>query len=408
MLSHTSLTSELSVFIDDGSLAGVGARVWRYGQATQTACVGWRDMEAALPVETDTLFRIASLSKPITSAAALLLWEEGKFSLSDPISRWAPEFSTMRVLRPGSGRLDETDPAEVQITFEDLLTHRSGLTYGALHPGPIANAFAAALGGDIDSHMAPDEWIRALASLPLIDHPGRGFHYGHSTDLLGLLIARIEGSPLGEVLERRIFRPLGMMDTGFTVPYAKIARRAKLYGFDESDRLIARLTTAGGATLAERPENMSFVSGGQGLWSTLDDYCLFARMFLGAKSGHSIDLLRPNTLALMTANRLTSSQRSAAKLLGFPLFATGHGFGLGVAVVLDPNTAPAIRCRGGLGTVGWPGAFGGWWQADPTDDSVMVFLAHNIVELEQLSRGVGLGAYAAIERFHSLLSASKH
>jgi len=328
--------------------------------------------------------------------------------LSDPIARWAPEFSTMRVLRSATGSLSETDPAERQITFEDLLTHRSGLTHGPFHSGPIAKAYDDALGGAIDSHVAPDEWIRALGSLPLIEHPGRAFHYGHSTDLLGLLIARIEDAPLGDVLEHRIFGRLGMKDTGFTVPHTKVARRAKLYGFDESGRLIARLTTPGGATLPERPQNMTFVSGGQGLWSTLDDYCCFARVFLGANSANAIPLLQPETLALMTSNQLTPSQRSAAKLLGSAIFATGHGFGMGVAVVLDPKTAPVYRCRGGLGTVGWPGAYGSWWQADPTDNSVMIFLSHNIFELEQLSRGVGLGAYAAISQLHTLASVSKN
>jgi CubicO group peptidase (beta-lactamase class C family) len=307
----------------------------------------------------------------------------------------------MRVLRSVTGSLNETDAAEKPITFEDLLTHRSGLTHGAFHSGPIAKAYDA-LGGAIDSHLLPDEWIRALGSLPLIDQPGRAFHYGHSTDLLGLLMARIEDAPLGDVLKKRIFGPLGMQDSGFTVPQAKLARRAKLYGFDESDRLVARLTTPGGATLAERPQDMTFVSGGQGLWSTLDDYCCFARMFLGAGSVNAVTLLRPETLALMSSNRLTPSQRSAAKLLGAPIFATGHGFGMGVAVVLDPKMAPAYRCRGGVGTVGWPGAYGGWWQADPTDDSVMILLAHNMIELEQLTRGVGLGVYHAIEKFHAL------
>ena len=405
MIASDSFNAALQTFVDEGSLAGLAARIWRNGKEVQTTCVGWRDREAALPVETDTLFRIASLSKPITSAAALLLWEEGKFALTDPIARWAPEFSKMRVLRSVTGSLDETDPAEKQITFEDLLTHRSGLTHGAFHSGPIAKAYEM-LGGAIDSHLLPDEWIRALGSLPLIDQPGRAFHYGHSTDLLGLLIARIEDAPLGDVLEKRIFGPLGMRDTGFAVPYSKLARRAKLYGFDESDRLVARLTTPGGATLAERPQDMTFVSGGQGLWSTLDDYCCFARMFLGARSANAVTLLRPESLALMTSNRLTPSQRSAAKLLGAPIFATGHGFGMGVAVVLDPKTAPAYRCRGGVGTVGWPGAYGGWWQADPTDNSVMILLAHNMMELEQLSRGVGLGVYAAIEKFHALASAN--
>jgi CubicO group peptidase (beta-lactamase class C family) len=150
----------------------------------------------------------------------------------------------MRVLRSLDGPLDQTDPAERPITFEDLLTHRSGLTYGAFHAGPLASAYEEALGGEIDSHVAPDDWIARLAALPLIDQPGAAFHYGHSTDLLGLLIKRIDDAPLGDVLERRIFGPLGMKDTSFTVPPEKRGRRAGMYGFDEAGRLVKRLTAA--------------------------------------------------------------------------------------------------------------------------------------------------------------------
>lgn len=312
----------------------------------------------------------------------------------------------MRVLRSLTGPLNETVVAERPITFEDLLTHPSGLTYGAFHSAPIARAYQA-LGADIDSRLLPDEWIGALGSLPLIEQPGHAFHFGNSTDLLGLLIARIGDTSLGEVLQKLIFGLLGMHDTDFAVPHAKLARRAKLYGFDASDRMVARLTTAGDATLIERPEDMTYVSGGQGLWSTLNDYCSFARIFVGAGSANAVTLLRPETLSLMTSNRLTPSQRSGAKLLGSPIFATGRGFGMGVAVVLDPKTAPAYRCQGGVGTVGWPGAYGVWRQADPTDNSVMILLAHNMMELAQLSGGVGLGVYAAIEKFHALASAFK-
>src|SRR5262249_28009760 len=155
--------------------------------------------------------------KPVTSALALMLFEEGRFALSDPVTRWAPELSKMQVLRTPDGPLDETEPAERPITFEDLLTHRSGLTYGEFHRGPIAAAYTQALGGDIDSDVQPPEWIARLAALPLIDQPGRQFHYGKSTDLLGLLIERMEDAPLADVLKRRIFDPLGMKDTGFTV-----------------------------------------------------------------------------------------------------------------------------------------------------------------------------------------------
>ena len=400
------IATAIGTIVDAGALAGAGTLVWREGRVVQTAGVGWRDVEARLPIERDTLFRIASMTKPITSTAALMLFEEGRFAMNDPIARWAPEFSEMRVLRSPTGPLDQTDPAERPITFEHLLTHRAGFTYGPFHTGPIAEAYAEALGGDIDSEVGPDDWIARLASLPLIDQPGAALHYGHSTDLLGLLVARIEDAPLGHVLERRIFRPLQMKDTSFTVPRQKAGRRAGLYGFDEAGRLTARLTCPGGSTLPERPEDMAYVSGGQGLWSTLDDYLAFARMFVGKGAVDGVRLLRPETLALMTTNQLTESQRAASEVGGMPLFAAGHGFGMGVAVVLEPEKALPALCGGGVGSVGWPGGFGGWWQADPNDNSVLVFLTHNIIELDQFAKGIGFGVYGAITRFQALASNS--
>jgi CubicO group peptidase (beta-lactamase class C family) len=393
----------IAAYVDTGELAGAVALVWLGRDLTQCSCVGWRDIEAGLPVERDTIFRIASMSKPITSVAALMLYDEGRFALEDPISDCAPEFARMRVLSSPDARLDDTVPADRPITFAELLTHRSGLTYGGVHSGPIAAAYEAALGGDIDSDVTPDDWIAGLAALPLIDQPGAAFHYSHSTDLLGLLIARMDGAPLGEVLERRIFSRLGMKDTGFTVPPDKRGRRAAMYGFDDAGRLARRSSGAGGAFLSERPDTMAFQSGGQGLWSTVDDYLAFARMFVGDGAVDGVRLIKLETLKRMTANWLSDQQRAEAQMLGMPVFA-GHGFGLGVAVVLDPEKASVMRGRGGVGTVSWPGAYGGWWQADPTDGSVMVFLAHNMFELEQLSRGVGLGVYGAITDFHALAS----
>ncbi len=399
------IAAALGAVVQAGELAGVASLVWRDGKVAQASAVGWRDLEAGAPLARDSLFRIASMTKPVTSLAAMMLLEEGAFALDDPIARWAPEFSQMRVLRSPAGPVDETVPADRAITFDDLLTHRSGLTYGPFHAGPIAAAYAAALGRDLDSHLAPDAWIAALAGLPLIDQPGAGFHYGQSTDLMGLLIARMEGAPLGEVLQRRIFEPLGMTDTSFVVPPAKRDRRAGLYGFDADGRLKALTTVPGGAALAERPDDMEFVSGGAGLWSTLDDYLAFARLFVEDGCVDGVRRLSPATLALMTANRLTETQRREARMLGMPVFGTGHGFGLGVAVVLDPQTASSLRGKGGVGTVAWPGAYGGWWQADPTDGSVMILLMHNMVELEQIARGFGLGGYGAIAEFHAQASA---
>jgi CubicO group peptidase (beta-lactamase class C family) len=359
-------------------------------------------MEARLPLERDSLFRIASLSKPITTVAALSLLDEGRFALDDSIAAWAPEFARIRVLRSLDGPLDDTVPAARPITFDDLLTHRAGLTYGSFHPGPLGEAYANALGGDIDTHVTPDDWIARLAALPLVDQPGAGFHYGVATDLLGLLIARIDGAPLGDVLRRRIFEPLGMTDTTFVVPRDKRHRCVEPYGFDDAERL-ARLTAAPGhAFLMERPDDMTFTGGGAGLWSTLDDYLAFARLFIGGGAVDGVRVLEPETLALMTSNRLTPEQRATASMLGRRTFASGHGFGMGVAVVVEPESAAPTPCGGSKGAVGWPGAYGGWWRADPHDDSVLIFLAHSMVTLEQLSRGIGLDVFGAMLQFQRL------
>lgn len=402
--SEDPIATALRDLVDAGELAGAVTLVWRDGEVIQQASVGYKDMATGQPMARDTLFRIASMTKPITSTAALMLVEEGRFALDEPIARWAPEFAKMRVLRSPTGPLHQTAPAERPITFEDLLTHRAGLTYGDFQQGPLAQAYQEALGGDIDSAVAPADWIAHLAALPLIDQPGAAFHYSHATDLLGLLIARIENAPLGDVLDRRIFKPLGMKDTGFTVPKAKQERRAGLYGFDATGRLTALQTVPGGHAMAERPEGMTYVSGGQGLWSTLDDYLAFARMFVGKGTVDGVRLLRPETLTLMTANHLTKQQRAKSAMAGRPIFATGHGFGLGVAVVMEPDKADPTRCGGGIGAVGWPGAYGGWWQADPNDGSVLIFLAHSMVDLEQLANGIGLGVWLAITQFQALAS----
>src|SRR4051794_7061977 len=326
MNRRSEIEAALQRVVDSGELAGAATLVWRDGEA-RTVCVGWRDIEANLPVERDTIFRIASMSKPITSVAALMMVEEGRIALTDSVARYAPEFSNMRALRSPNGPLDETDPVERPITFEDLLSHRAGLTYGDFHRGPIAQAYRDALGGDIDSDVAPDEWIARLAQLPLIGQPGSAMYYGCSTDLLGFLIARIEGAPLGLVLKRRIFDPLGMKDTSFLVPREQRHRRSAAYGFDDEGRLTRRHTLSG-AAVAERPDDMTYESGGAGLWSTIDDYLRFARLFVGAGTVDGVRLLSPETLAMMVTNRLTDSQRANAGWLGYRPFAKGRGFGL--------------------------------------------------------------------------------
>jgi CubicO group peptidase (beta-lactamase class C family) len=401
--SEKSIENIILRCVEEGELAGAATLVWRRGQVVQSAAVGRRNLDLGLPVQRDTIFRIASMSKPVTTVAALMLHDEGRFDLDEPIATCAPELERMRVLRDPEGPLDQTDEAR-PITFRDLLTHRSGLTYGDFHRGPIGRAYAETLGTQIDNQLTPDEWIARLSTLPLIDQPGTGFHYSVSTDLLGFLIARLERAPLSAVLNRRVFAPLDMRDTGFIVPREKRDRRASLCGFDDEGRLTTLTAAPGGHALNERPEAMTFESGGQGLWSTLDDYLAFARTLIGdGPSG--VTLLRAETLAMMTSNQLTQEQRATTRMFGRPIFAAGHGYGMGVAVVMEPQKADPLRCRGGVGTIGWPGAYGGWWQADPSDRSVLIFLAHNMLELHQMAHGIGLGVWSAIASFHELATA---
>jgi CubicO group peptidase (beta-lactamase class C family) len=387
--------------VEAGEFAGAAALVWRNGAIRHIATVGRRDLVAGLPVERDTIFRIASLTKPITTVCALTFLDEGRFDLDEPITTCAPELARLHVLRDPDGPLDQTDEATRPITFRDLLTHRSGVTVGEFHRGPIRGAYAETLDATIDNTLTPDAWISRLATLPLIDQPGTGFHYGLSTDLLGFLIARLAGAPLSSMLDRRVLAPLGMRDTGFAVPPQKRDRCARLCGFDNEGRLTTLTETPGRQALEHRPEGMTFESGGQGLWSTLDDYLAFARMLIG---DHPVgaDILRPETRALMRSNQLTPGQRAAARMFGRPLFAAGHGYGMGVAVVMEPEQADVLRCRGGVGTIGWPGAYGSWWQVDPNDGSVLIFLAHNMAELHQMARGIGLGVWNAIATFHQV------
>lgn len=395
MGKQQQLQQALQKSVDRKDVAGAVALVHR-GGATECVAAGWRDIEEDLPMQCDAIFRIASMTKPITSVAALMLVDEGRMRLDDPITHVIPEFARMRVLRSQDGPLEDTVEADRPITIEDLLTHRAGLTYSGFHRGPIGEAYRAALGGDvIDSELSPDEWVGALARLPLIAQPGSLMTYGTATDLLGFLIARVEGDSLGAVLKRRIFDPLGMADTAFFVPPDKRARRASAYGFDNEGQLMKRLTW-GGVVVEERPRDMAYESGSGGLWSTAEDYLKFARLFLGDGEVDGVRLLRRETLARMMTNQLTESQRANSGWWGQKPFAVGRGFGLGVAVVLEPSEADMAR-RGSEGTVSWPGAYGGWWLADPKGKSIFIFLAHNMVDPAQFAKGIGLGVWTAIE-----------
>src|SRR5580704_9485996 len=195
-----------------GDIPGAVSLVWRRGELLQLEAVGLRDMEAKLPVERDTIFRIASMSKPVVSAVAMTLMEQGAMRLDDPISKWAPEFARMRVLRRPDSPLEDTDPAPRAITIEDLMTHRSGLSYAFTAKGPLSRALEARFGLKLEGWRSSEDWMSALASLPLSYAPGERFNYGHSTDVLGFIIGRAMGSSMREAMRQLLFAPLGMVD----------------------------------------------------------------------------------------------------------------------------------------------------------------------------------------------------
>jgi len=349
-----------------GDIPGAVSLVWRRGELLQLEAVGLRDMEAKLPVERDTIFRIASMSKPVVSAVAMILMEQGAMRLDDPISKWAPEFARMRVLRRPDSPLEDTDPAPRAITIEDLMTHRSGLSYAFTAKGPLSRALEARFGLKLEGWRSSEDWMSALASLPLSYAPGERFNYGHSTDVLGFIIGRAAGSSMREAMRQLLFAPLGMADTDFWVPPQKRSRAAVLYR-SAAPGIFTPLPLAG--FLDESPPVIT--AGGQGLVSTADDYLTFARMLLGGGQVNGKRVLSEESVRLMTTNRLTPDQRRDFQF-GIPFF-MAQGFGLGVSVVMDPEKN-AWMGTGGAGAFGWPGLFGGWWQVDPKRQTVMLWL----------------------------------
>ena len=217
--------------IDAGLLAGAVTVVWQAGEVLQVNELGYRDVEARLPMQRDTMFRIASMTKPVTVAAAMTLVDEGRLALTDPVAKWLPELSELRVMTDIRGSLDDTVAAERPITIDDLMTHRSGFAYAFSVPGPLARAY-----GKLSHRQDQDGWLADLAKLPLAHQPGARLTYGVSTDVLGIALSRIEDKPLSEVLSERIFDPLGMPDTGFSVGPTGRQRAATMYQLDEATR----------------------------------------------------------------------------------------------------------------------------------------------------------------------------
>ena len=331
------------------------------GDDVHVDAIGGKAFGSREPMRRDTLFRIASLTKPILATATMMLVEAGKLALDEPVDRWLPELSNRQVLRRVDGPLDDTVPARRPITVDDLLTLRMG--FGLLveptfdPPFPIvdaANALQLVLSQpDPRTPHAPDEWIRRFGTLPLMYQPGERWQYNVGSLVLGVLVARVAGQPLGEFFRTRIFEPLGMHETGFWLP-AEVTRRLPSYYMTSPETGQMELRDVSTPDEWSRPP--AFPSGAGGLVSTVDDFLAFARMLLNrGVSANGTRLVSEQSVELMTTNHLTPDQiAGAGPILG------GRGWGFGVGVVTEPDEEWPVP-----GRYGWAGGYGTTWFNDP-------------------------------------------
>jgi CubicO group peptidase (beta-lactamase class C family) len=359
-------------FVARGEVPGLVTLVSRHGETHVDAMGTLAAGGSGGPVRRDTIFRIASLSKPVAAVAAMILIEECRLRLDDPLDRLLPELAGRRVLRSIGGALDDTVPAHRPLTLRDLLTFRMGFGVVMEPPGthPIQRAISELGLPDGPPQPAtmpePDEWMRRLGTLPLIHQPGERWMYHTASDVLGVLVARAAGQPLGEFLRERIFEPLGMRDTAFSVPASKLDRFATGYRPrpDGASGLEVFDPAAGGQW--SRPP--AFPAAGGGLVSTAPDFLAFARMLLdlGAISGGTNDgerLLSRAAVETLTTDQLTAAQKAASTFV--PGFFDRRGWGFGVAVVTRRDDLALHP-----GSYGWDGGFGTSWYSDPHEDLI--------------------------------------
>jgi CubicO group peptidase (beta-lactamase class C family) len=348
-------------YVNEGKFAGVLTLAARRGEVAHFECVGMMDKEASKPMQENTLFRIYSMTKPITSLALLMLYEEGHVRLNDPISRFIPAFKDLKIyVRPLSIGM-ELAGLQREITVRDLLTHTSGLTYSFFEDTPVDALYRKV--EILRSNRSLKEFVEELVKLPLVHQPGTVWRYSVATDVVGYLVELISGMPLDKFFEERIFQPLGMIDTGFMVPSEKVSRLSTVYEFRPEGRLEPIDTPANSEFTMPR----RFLGGGGGLVSTIADYLRFAQMMLNGGELNGARLVSRMTIELMTINHLP------AHLLPFGVTApnNGAGFGLGVSVLMD------LGQYGGLGSVGaysWGGAATTTFWVDPKENLIGILM----------------------------------
>ncbi len=355
-------------YVERGDVPGIVTLVSRRGEqhveAVGTKAVGGD------PVRRDTIFRISSMTKPITAAATMILVEECKLRLDEPVDRLLPELSGRKVLKRLDGPLDDTVPANRPISVRDLLTFRMGFGIVMAPPGtyPIQSAMSEQhLGQGPPSPStppAPDEWIRRLGTLPLVHQPGEQWMYSTGSDVLGVLIARASGQALETFLRERLFEPLGMKDTGFSVPATKLDRLATGYWTNPETGAFEVYDEAEGGQWSRPP---AFPSGAGGLVSTIDDYLAFGQMLLSKGRHGSERVLSRLSVETMTTDQLTPAQKATSAFFGG--YFDGHGWGFGVSIVTRRDDVAAVP-----GRFGWDGGLGTSWWSDPKEEMVTILM----------------------------------
>jgi CubicO group peptidase (beta-lactamase class C family) len=353
--------------IAHSDVPGLVALVSRRGE-TQVDAIGMKSVAGNDPMERDTIFRISSMTKPVTAVAAMILVEECKLRLDEPVDRLLPELANRRVLKRLDAPLDDTVPANRPITLRDLLTFRLGFGLIMAPPGtyPIQIAMDDLLLGQGPPSPAmppePNEWIRRLGSLPLLHQPGEKWMYNTGSDVLGVLISRAANQPFETFLDERIVQPLGMKDTGFSVPPEKLGRLATSYWTNYQTGEFAVYDEAAGGLWSRPP---AFPSGAGGLVSTIDDFYAFSQMMLNnGKYGNQRILSRP-TVETMTSNHLRPEHVDPS----WPGSFDSHGWGFGVAVVTRRD-----HLTGSIGAYGWDGGLGTTWQVDPREEMITILM----------------------------------
>jgi CubicO group peptidase (beta-lactamase class C family) len=355
-------------YVERGEVPGLVTLVSRRG-GVHVDAIGTMAAGGSDPISRDTIFRISSMTKPITAAATMILVEEGRLRLDEPVDRLLPELADRKVLKRLDGPLDETVPANRPISVRDLLTFLMGFGQMMALPDayPIlkaANELGIGMGPPNPGEMpAPDEWTRRLGTLPLMYQPGEKWMYNTGSDVLGVLIARACGQPLETYLDQRMFEPLGMKDTAFRVPEPKLDRLATSYWTNLETGAFEVYDPAEGGQWSRQP---GFPSGAAGLVSTVDDYLAFGQMMLdGGKHGSERILSGPSVEA-MTTDHLTPEQKAASAFV--PGFWDDHGWGFGVSITRRDDLA------GSVGRFGWDGGLGTSWHSDPKEDMVTILM----------------------------------